>query len=299
MNKKIIWFIIFVLLVSWGATFALKILHLSAAPMTAVMAFPMLLALAFMLIIKDEKLAAIGWKLPRLKYGLMGIFLPILQVGMILGLDYALGLISYNGQHILSHKPTPHVWLNVGLGIPGMFIPFILLSWPSLIIGWLNHLGEEFAWRGYLFRRMAKSGQRLVKAALISGLVWWAWHVPMFWLSPVLKPLHLWQIGLTLFLSLPSLIGTAALYSWIYLKSGSIWAPTVMHLCWNLYRGILTGRLADGAPGLFAGNLWIINGEGVVGMAVTAVIGCYFLRLMARLDKEKPGPNILLPEVPI
>jgi membrane protease YdiL (CAAX protease family) len=287
MNKKVTWFAVSVILVSWMASFAFEFLHLSETPMTAVMAFPMLLALAFMLIYKDEKLAAIGWKLPRLKYGLIGILLPILQVGMILGLDYALGLISYNGKHILSHKPTSNVWLNVGLGIPGMFIPFVLLSLPSFIIGWLNHLGEEFAWRGYLFLRMAKSSRHIVRAVLISGLVWWAWHLPMFWLSPVLKGLKTWQMGLTLILSLPSLVGTAAIYSWIYVRSASIWAPTMMHLFWNLYRGMLTGRLADGKPGLFIGNLWIMNGEGIIGMIVATVTGFYFLRLIARFEKEK------------
>jgi membrane protease YdiL (CAAX protease family) len=291
MIKKIniIWFVVFVLLVSWTAAFALEFLHLSAAPMTAVMIFPMVLALIFMLISKDEKLSAVGWKLPRLKYWLLGIALPIFELGIILALDYALGLISYNGEHILAHKPTPNVWLNVVLAIPGMFIPFILLSLPSFAVGWINHLGEEFAWRGYLFRRMAKGSRSTVKAVLVSGLVWWAWHIPMFWLSPLLRALNFRQMGLTLFLSLPALIGTAALYSWVYLRSGSIWAPTIMHLFWNLYRGMLTGRLADGEPGLFVGNLWIINGEGIIGMMVTALVGFYFLRLIKRSDKVKPG----------
>jgi len=254
--------------------------------MTAVMIFPMLLALAYMLIRKDERLAAIGWKLPRFKYWLIGIFLPILQVGIILGLDYALRLVSYNDQHFISHKPTLNVWLNVALGIPGMFIPFILLSLPDLIIGWLNHLGEEFAWRGYLFRRMAVKSRCTLRAVLISGLVWWAWHLPMFWLSPVLKTLNFRQMGIIIILSLPALVGTAATYSWIYMKSSSIWAPTIMHLFWNLYRGMITGRLADGKPGLFVGNLWLINGEGVIGMIVTAAVGLYFLILLAKLKRD-------------
>jgi membrane protease YdiL (CAAX protease family) len=287
MNRKIIWFIISVLLVSWIATFALKFLHLSTAPMTAVMIFPMLLALTFMLVSKDEKLADIGWKFPQIKYWLIGIFLPILQVGIILALDYALGLISYNEGHILSHKPTPNVWLNVALGLPGMFVPFILLSLPNFIVGWINHLGEEFAWRGYLFRIVSRDRKSYLKGVLISGIVWWAWHVPMFWLSPVLTHLRPGYIVLTIVVSFFALLGTTGIYSWIYLQSRSIWAPTVMHLSWNLFRGILTGRLADGSPGLFKGELWIINGEGLIGNVVSILAGGIFLYLIVQLDQKK------------
>jgi membrane protease YdiL (CAAX protease family) len=286
MTKKTIWFIISVLLVGWMAAFALKFLQLSNAPMMAIMIFPGLVALAFLFLFKEEKLAALGWKFPGLKYGLVAIFLPVLQVGIILTLDYVLGLISFNERHILAHQPTPNVWLNVALGIPGIFIPFVLLSVPSLIMGWIHHLGEELAWRGYLFRRIAENSRSFTTAVLMSGLVWWAWHIPLFQLSPVLKELHAWQMGSTIILSLPALIGTAAMYSWIYMKSGSIWAPAMMHLFWNLYRGIVTGRLADGEPGLFVGNLWLINGEGVIGMIVTAGFGLYFLILLAKLKKD-------------
>ena len=129
-----------------------------------------------------------------------------------------------------------------------------------------------------------------MRAVTISGGVWWAWHLPMFWLSPVLRALSLPQLGLTVLLSAPAMLGTAFMYSWIYLKSGSIWAPTTMHLFWNLYRGTLTGRLADGKAGLFAGDLWLVNGEGVIGMIVSAYLGLLFYALM--LKEQKAGRDI-------
>jgi membrane protease YdiL (CAAX protease family) len=127
---------------------------------------------------------------------------------------------------------------------------------------------------------MARENNTLVRAVLVSGAVWWAWHLPLFWLSPVLSALTVPQLVLTVLLSAPAILGTAFMYSWVYLKSGSIWAPTIMHLFWNLYRGTLTGRLADGAAGLFAGDLWLVNGEGVIGMIVTACFGLLFYALM-------------------
>jgi membrane protease YdiL (CAAX protease family) len=82
------------------------------------------------------------------------------------------------------------------------------------------------------------------------------------------------------------MVGTACVFSWVYLKSNSIWAPTIMHLSWNFFRGVLTGRLSDGEPGLFNGDLWMINGEGVIGMIVTALTGLIFIFLF-RSYKEK------------
>lgn len=286
MSRRVVWFIVLVLLLSWLITFSVKYFSLSQSPMTAVMVFPMLLAFAFILKSKKDKLSAIGWRLPSLKYWLISIFLPILQMSVILAIAFALKLLSFSPKHAIANRPTSNLWLNLIICIPAMFIPYILLPLPNYIIGWLNHLSEEIAWRGYLFRNIAHNSQSLIKGVLISGMIWWAWHVPMFWLSPVISKLKIWQMTITIILSLFAITGTAAIYSWIYIRSGSIWAPTIMHIFWNLYRGILTGRLSDGEPGVFIGNLWLINGEGLIGMIVTSLIGIIFIFLIFNLQIE-------------
>ncbi|MGB8951300.1 MAG: CPBP family intramembrane glutamic endopeptidase [Candidatus Aminicenantales bacterium] len=184
-------------------------------------------------------------------------------------------------------SPLLSSWLNLVLCIPAMFLPFLLLSPLAFLIGWINHLGEEFAWRGFLFRKIVEEGGSLISGIFISGITWWAWHLPLFLFSPVLSRLNWGQTLLTLFLSVFSILGTAVIYSWIYFKSASIWAPTIMHIFWNLYRAILTGRLADGEPGLFKGDLWLINGEGIIGMAVTSLFGLCFLPLIMKIDRNR------------
>jgi len=289
-NRKTIWFIFSVLLFSWMLSLGLAILDLSRSPLTAVMIFPMIAAVVFMVISK-EKFSAIGWKWPQLRYMLLGLFLPLLQMAAVVAIGYALDLLSFNNQHYLSQNPTPYTWMNVILCIPAIFIPFVLLSLPRFFVGWVSHLGEEFAWRGYLLRRlMERDG--IVKAVLVSGIVWWAWHLPMFWLSPVISRLPVERLALTGLLSLPSLVGTACVFSWVYVKSGSIWAPTIMHLSWNLFRGVLTGRLSDGELGLFAGDLWLVNGEGVIGMIVTALTGIIFFYFCFNQPEKKLKGNL-------
>ena len=284
-SRKTIWFIASVLLFSWILSLSLAIFDLNRNPLAAVMIFPMIVAVVFMLISK-EKFSAVGWKWPKLRYMLLSLFLPLLQMAAVVAIGYTLDSLSFNSHHYLSQNPTPYAWMNVILCIPAIFIPFILLSLPRFFVGWVSHLGEEFAWRGYLFRRLSER-DGIVKAVLVSGIVWWAWHLPMFWLSPVISRLPVERLALMVLLSIPSMVGTACVFSWAYVKSASIWAPTIMHLSWNLFRGVLTGRLSDGEPGLFTGDLWLVNGEGIIGMIVTALTGIVFFLLLLQSAREE------------
>jgi membrane protease YdiL (CAAX protease family) len=287
MSKRVLLFILVLLFVSWSLTFFVYFFDLSQNPMALVMLLPLIIVLVFTLPSKKESFSSIGWKIPRLDYILMSIGLPVIQIGVVLAAGLALKLVSTNNQHILMQRPTPSIWLNLLICIPAMFIPFILLSFPRYLFGWLSHLSEEIAWRGYLFRKIALEKKSLQKAVFFSGAVWWAWHMPMFLLSPILKELGFWPLALTAGLAFFSLVGTSFIYAWVYIQSGSIWAPTIMHLFWNLFRGILTGRLSDGEQGLFTGNLWLINGEGIIGMAVTALFGLIFYFFVRGMEKKK------------
>lgn len=291
MNKRILLFISILLFFSWAITLFIHFSGLSQNPMVIVMILPLILVIIFELSSKKERFSSIGWRIPHLHYVLVGIFLPLVQIGIVVGAGLALNLVSFNPQHVLSERPTPFVWLNLLICIPALFIPFILLSLPRFLFGWLSHLSEEIAWRGYLFRKIALEKKSLQKAVFISGAVWGAWHIPMFLFSPVLKELDFRLFALTAVLALSSMVGTSFVYSWVYIQSGSIWAPTIMHLFWNLFRGIFTGRLADGEPGLFTGDLWLINGEGIIGMVVLMFSGLIFYFFIRRIEMQKEWPQ--------
>ncbi len=276
MDKKILIFIASVLLTSWLTVIAISHFGWGESPMTIVMVIPMILALIFILFSKKDKLRDVGWRFPGLKYLFISIFLPILQVLIIVGIGIAFNKLTFNSEYILNRTPTSSLSLNLILSLPALFIPFIMLSLPAFIMGWINHLGEELAWRGYLLRDIYKSRGSINKALIISGAVWWAWHLPMFWMSPVLSELALMKMGMTIILSFFALLGTTVVYAWVYLESGSIWAPAIMHIVWNLYRAVFTGRLSNGGQGLFKGDLWLINGEGVIGCLVMAFFGVLF-----------------------
>jgi membrane protease YdiL (CAAX protease family) len=250
------------------------------------MTCPMLVAAVFLSMEGRASWLAVGWGPPGWLYGAVSVALPVVQMGLVLLAGSTGGWIEFNPSHIITRTPTDHLALNLVLAVPGMVIPFLLLSPGTLLGGWVSHLGEEVAWRGYLFGTLHRRGSALLPAAFATGVIWWLWHLPFLFLSPVLTSLPRGRFLLLLASSFPALVGTSAIYCWMYIVSGSIWAPTLMHLFWNLYRGILTGRLSDGAPGLFAGPLWLINGEGVLGNLVSTAFGILFLVLLARRDRR-------------
>jgi membrane protease YdiL (CAAX protease family) len=56
-------------------------------------------------------------------------------------------------------------------------------------------LGEEFGWRGFALPRLLRR-RRPLPAALILGAIWWAWHLPTFFI----KALSQSQLSIPLFL---------------------------------------------------------------------------------------------------
>lgn len=291
MDKKTLIFIISVLLISWLTVYCISYYGLDDSPMIIVMIIPIILALIFILSAKEDKLRNVGWHWPGLKCILISISLPILQILIIVAVGYLLNKLTFNSHYLLNRVPTSSLVLNLILSLPSLFIPLILLSIPAFIMGWINHLGEELAWRGYLLRNIYQYSGNISKALLISGVVWWAWHLPMFWLSPVLSKLSLNRMGFMAVLSFFAILGTSVIYSWIYFKSGSIWAPTIMHITWNLYRTLLTGRLSTGDQGLFKGELWVVNGEGAIGCFVMVFFGIIFYIIIIRKKDDLRFPK--------
>lgn len=90
-------------------------------------------------------------------------------------------------------------------------------------------LGEEVGWRGFALPRMLAENNAL-KASLVLGLVWAAWHLPLFWTDgSALDDTAIWA----LFVRLPA---AAVIYTWLFRQTdGSVLAAALFHGAANLF----------------------------------------------------------------
>ena len=126
--------------------------------------------------------------------------------------------------------------------------------------------GEEFGWRAYLLPKLMPLGGR--KAVLLLGAIWGVFHWPMiflgfqyglrYWGAPVVGPLLFVLIILS-----PSVV-----YSWMTLRTGSIWPACLAHAVNNALC-VMTTYLVRGEP------------NALIGPGVEGIVGCLGYILVA------------------
>lgn len=103
-----------------------------------------------------------------------------------------------------------------------------------LVIG---PLPEEIGWRGFLQEELqsGRAGGRIrgaLPAALVVGLVWWSWHLPLFFLPGYFEAFG--RSAPTPVDYLLNIMPAAVLYAWIYNETGhSVLAVIVFHFMEN------------------------------------------------------------------
>lgn len=88
--------------------------------------------------------------------------------------------------------------------------------------------GEEFGWRGYLFPKLAER-YRPVAAAMILGIVWAVWHLPLFWIVGTS------QYTTSFWLYSIYILALSVQYAWVYVRTdGNLFACLLLHTFTNL-----------------------------------------------------------------
>jgi len=139
-------------------------------------------------------------------------------------------------------------------------------------------LGEELGWRGYLLPKLLPLGQ--IPAVIISGTIWGIWHAPAI-LQGHNYPKHpVLGVGMMIVFT----ILMSILFSWLYLKTKSPWAPALAHGTLNAVAGL---------PLLF-----LVDVDLTLGGTLTSVSGWLALAFVAGIliiRKEFPlqeGENV-------
>ena len=104
----------------------------------------------------------------------------------------------------------------------------VLLIPPSLVVGVLiGPLQEELGWRGYALPRLLDRWSS-VRAALVLGLAWACWHVPLYAMDTA------GQTRAPLAAFLISVVAQSVLYAWFWrVTSGSLLIALLLHSATN------------------------------------------------------------------
>ena len=126
-------------------------------------------------------------------------------------------------------------------------------------------LGEELGWRGYLLPKLLPLGQ--IPAMLISGVIWGIWHAPAILQGHNYPENPVLGVGMMIVFTV--LLGI--IFSWLYLKTRSPWAPALAHGTVNAVAGLPLLFLTDVNLSL-GGSLTSVSGW----LALAALVGILY-----------------------
>lgn len=173
-----------------------------------------------------EGLRSFCWRTLRVQGTLVLIVLALLTP-LALGLLYMIG----EGVSLSSFNP---LWTTGR----GAVLAMALVTGP---------VAEEFGWRGFLQNKLA-TRMRPFLASLVTGAVWCAWHLPLFYSS--------------VFASLNSALGFLAFcVTWsvllgllVHRSQGSVWPAIALHWAANVHPNLLHLMFPSVEDGLLPGG---------------------------------------------
>jgi membrane protease YdiL (CAAX protease family) len=147
-------------------------------------------------------------------------------------------------------------------------VTFGLVTIVIIALASLEAIGEELGWRGYLLPRLSDLGR--VRAGLISGLLWAAWHMPLIYIAAAYHggagAVYMLPFGVTI-------VAMSFIANELRVTSGSSWPAVVFH---GAHNGIWfqLGALTLSSTGLLAG---IGDESGFVPMTLYSLIAVWIV----------------------
>ena len=201
---------------------------------------------------------------------------PILFISVAAVIALASGLGTY--------QPGADNVLRTIIEGNGVLLPV----WVLLNLGIVY--GEELGWRGYLLPELTGRWGR-VRAAAAVGVVWGLYHAAFLYNAGV-------ALGVENPLLITAIQGSAVFtisfpfaYSY-YLSDGSVLPAMILHLVWNIINPWILGDIYANVEGVVGGQVFMVNGEGLVGsvLGVVAIAGFIVLFRRGTLVRETVEP---------
>jgi len=219
-------------------------------------------------LVYHRNVRGLGWGWGKTRYHALSFALPIVY-----------SLVAYG-----------MVWLS---GLGRISERFFRIPWWGLaaLIGFgtlgscLAALGEEIGWRGLLVPRLAKLTS-FTNTALISGVIWALWHYPLILFADYhTGGIPVWY---SLLCFTVMVIGISFAFSWLRLKSGSLWTAMFIHANHNLY----IQRLFDPYTVDTGITRFIIGEFGAALAIISVIVALVFWRMRSRLPTPRSAAGL-------
>ncbi|HEX5073864.1 MAG TPA: CPBP family intramembrane glutamic endopeptidase [Gemmatimonadaceae bacterium] len=200
-----------------------------------------------------------GWGLGQPRWLVLAYVLPIIYATVVYGLVWLTGL----GGVDLGRFTTPVV--------------------TFLVMGTIQNVmaatGEELGWRGFLVPMLMRS-KSFKQTAIISGITWAGWHVPLIIGADYNGGTPPWYSVLCFAVMV---VAMGFPFAWLRLRSGSVWPAALLHASHNLFVQAFFDRVTvDTGP-----TKWL-TGEFGAGLAL-AFIAIAWIFWRARVSVEEPN----------
>lgn len=234
-------------------------------------------------LIFQRSLRNLGWKAGKLKYWLWSYGLPVLYGMIVYGIVWLTGLGIFDPYQRIAQIAAE---INLEARSPTLILIVYILGMGTIgvLINMLAGVGEEIGWRGFLVPELYQEFS-FTKTSIVSGLIWTIWH------SPVILFSDYNNAGIATWYSLicfaVMVVGMSFAYTWLRIKSGSLWPAAILHASHNLFiQGIFTPFTGNSGP-----TPYIIDEFGI-GLALAAIVIAYiFWRKREDLPKSSAEVN--------
>ena len=208
-------------------------------------------------------LGGLGWKWGRTRWQLWSYCLPLLYVGGVHGAVWVTGLAGFSEE--TGSAIATNVFKLIALGT---------------VANSIAAFGEEIGWQGFLVPQLYKM-MNFTKTSFLRGIIWSVWHYPLIIggvYGTTMTPLWYRLVCFTI-----TMTAVSFAFSWLRIKSGSLWTGVLLHAMHNLYfQAIFPSMTVDRGT-----TMWFVDEFGAFSAAAAIIVAVFFW--MKR--RELPGPD--------
>ncbi len=181
--------------------------------------------------IYQHNLRGLGWKPGKFKYLAASYSLPLAYALVVYVIVWLTGLGAFSPDQLVTRMAAQY-HIQVHSSLQFILVYGIIIATFGLVIGGLSALGEEIGWRGLLVPELSKK-YSFTSTALISGSIWAFWHYPLILFANYNNSSAPAWFGLVCFTVMA--VGISFPFTWLRLKSGSLWTAVILHAAHNVF----------------------------------------------------------------